>query len=843
MLCLSFFVVLALGQRPSPTPPQRPVPPTAPGAARAGAGSAGGEPSAEGGPAVLAEGDVPQVRGALGDLPPRAEQLRRALPGVALDTTGHTRPEMAGLAALADGFAVLFSDERDGVRGCLLQRLDSSLEPSGALERIDPQPSGMGQGEAAFAVSSSGEICGVWVDALDRAARLRGRCWEADGSTTASAWSLPLPLPSSKLRAGASGGPGILLGPRPALVWTGKGCALAWNAAGRILLREIDPRTPSPQRADILGNRTEQAVSGPRLAVDAAGGLACAFDAGGAVNIFLRLAPGEGSPSSAGPGSLVGLAADDSRPEGGWWVLARRQGALALRHLARGGGEDQLERRWIERPWVEADLAVGAAGPCALVQFADGELAAHWFDPLAPEAPVRKLSLRPPGSASLGSVHAAARGERFVFVWSERSTGELELLAASCAAGGERLVGPRKLLPGEGSAVQEQPVVALAADRGVLAWTDHRHGDPVVMLRGLDASGAPATRELLLPAPFGPETASSAESKRAVAKRPALALSAAGRGLAAWVGSAAAGPAILVQAFDVDSAGELELRSAVAEVDPEPASVPTHFRPAVIALADERGFALVWVRSAAKLAAGAGPSEDGRSEMRIARLGVNGLTLAPPRTIGSGPRLARPCLVQLDDRRIAVAWEEQPQVGARRLCARILSERLELESRVLYFETMWRGSDYAPAIAPVAGGFALAWTSGEEAERDVFARAYDCQGRPLSRPVALSTLAGGQQLPTLARCADGSLVAVWQDDLSRRTRLVGRRIRFPTGALGPWVRFAFGPEGSIPDFATPQIAPRPEGGLLLVAAHAVRDKGREIGLCLVGPDWDHVEGR
>jgi len=842
LLCLLLITSIALGQRPAPPAPQRPAAPQGPGAARTGAEGWRAEPKTEGGPAVLPEGDVPQVRGAPGDLPPRTEHLQRVLPELALDSTGRTRPEAVELVAVADGFALLFSDERDGARAFLLQRLDAGLQAIAPPERIDPEAGGKGQGEAALAVSSSAQLCSVWIDALDLGKKLRGRCWEPAGGA-GDIWNLSLPLQARQLGAGEARAPALQLGPQPALAWTANGCALAWSAAGRILLREIDPRGPTPQRADILGSRTQLATSGPLLAADAAGGLACAFDAGGELNLFVRLAPGEGSSRSAGPGTLVGLAADESRAEGGWWVLARRQGQLVLRHLSREGGEDRPERRWLQRPWTEADLAVGPAGPCVLVQFADGGLEAFWLDAAGDEASLASCVLRPPASGVVGQLLVAASGGRFAFVWSERTSGEVALRAAACSRGGEGLIGPLDLLPGDGSAIQEHPAAAFAAGRGVLAWTDYRFGDPVVLLRGLDGNGLPEATELVLPATFEQDPSAAAGSARAIAKRPALALNDSGRGLAAWLGSTSTGPAILLQAFDVDAAGALRVRSAPVATEAEPTVLPTFFRPALCALAGDRGFVAVWVRSAARPTGRDAPSEDGRSELRIARVSANGTLASPARTIAAGPRLARPCVVQLDDLRIAIAWEEQPEAGARRLAARVLSERLELDSRVLVFATMWRGSDHSPAIAPAPGGFALAWTSGEDGERDVFARHYDIEGRPLSRPVALSTISGGQQLPSLVRCADGSFAAAWQDDLSRSTRLIGRRVRFPNATLGPPVRFPLGPEVSNPDFATPQLLAGPAGSLIVVGTHSVRAKGREIGLCQVGPDWDHVEGR
>jgi hypothetical protein len=90
---------------------------------------------------------------------------------------------------------------------------------------------------------------------------------------------------------------------------------------------------------------------------------------------------------------------------------------------------------------------------------------------------------------------------------------------------------------------------------------------------------------------------------------------------------------------------------------------------------------------------------------------------------------------------------------------------------------------------------------------------------------------------------DGTLVAIWQDDLSGLPHLVGRRFTTRSASAGLPVHFGYGLRTRNADFSSPAAVALDGTRFLLVAEHVVPGKGREIGLTLIGAGWDEVEGR
>ncbi len=838
MLFLSFFAVAGLVgsplQRPAPTAPP-PAAPTLPERGTRG-------PPDDSGPPVLMREDVEQRDGVAGELPPAAGKLEFAVTSLDQDTTGRSRLDLCGFAPFGTGYCVLASDQRDGTRNFILQRLDADLEALGPPERLDALPSGMGQGDGSLALASESNPGAVWLDSGDRGRTLRGRTWDHGPEETSITWSMGLPVDPRPDTANEVN----TMAPRPALLWTPSLRAVVWNTRGRILLQEFDPLGAESGPQQLIGRRTQLATGGPHLAIDAQGAFACAYNSPGATVIYLRLNPELSLYVDSGPGRLHGFAADSSAVDGGWWLLLYRQGRLVLRHLERSGATDRTDLVVFEGPLRSAELAVGPRGACVLLQPMEGGLEAHWSGGGESGDSFSRVEIRD-SKVSVLAARVAVRGERFAFAWTEWRAGAVDLLVRASDHGGIDLGESRELLKGTGTADQERPAAAMAGEFGAVAWVDYRFGGPVIAARGLTARNKLGEREVFLPVARGPAE-QRAQAGKSTTHRPgnfpAIALQPSGSGMVSWIAAGAIGATVYVQAIEISADGTLRATEAAREVELEPIEAPPLFPPALIALRDGRSFSLSWVRATKDTSEGARASaEDGRTEVRLARLDLNGLAVFGPRTAGKGSRCAHPALTQLDDGRIALAWDSQPRARERRLAARIFSERLEPEQRELFFETMWRGSDYLPAIAPAESGFALAWTSGEDGDPDVFARVFHSDGRPRSRPLALTPCAGAQSSPSLCRAADGSFVAVWEDNLSDNHLLLARRFSTKGSLLGPTARLRFGPEPRHPNFRDPRTVALADGRLFIAGSHAVEGKGREIGLCILGEAWDQIEGR
>lgn len=796
---------------------------------------------------MLDAGAVAQEEGVPGAIPLAAQRRAGAIPSVSLDREGRSRAELCDLAAAPDGFVALCSDERDGVRWIRRVPLGLDLEPSGELERVDPEPSWLGQADGALAIGPSGESVAVWLDAEDENGALRGRGWTAEGRAQRRAWRVELPAdqrPDRLRRALPS------RGPQPDLVWADTGCSLAWTSSGRILMQRLAAQGP-PGAIDVLGTRRQVASSAPRLARHPSGAVACGYDASGAVQLRLEIADDERAQVEVCSGRLLALSADPAVAEAAWWAVVRRQGRTWLLHLSRSGAIDRAELALDATDAVGAAIAADEGGVGVLLQAADGALRVHWVDPQG-EKPSTAI-LAPAGTGPIRESAAAVSNGRRAFVWLDPDAAGARVVGVACAQAATDPPAPRDLFAAPGSATQEQPAAAFASGRGCVVWTDHRYGSGVVLARGWSSANGLGSEERPVPWSEG-----AAEGARVSAKRPAVAIDDRGRALIAWIGAGAGGPAIFVQAFEVADDGAIAAVSEPREVEDAPVSVPTHFPPAVAALSGSAGFAVAWSRAAVPADGSRPPGgDDGSSDLRVVRVDRDGEVLLPARTAATGPRLSRPSLVELDDRRIVVAWDAQPKVRERRLAARVFSPRLEPDLRELGFETMWRGSDHSPSLAAAKGGFAMAWTAGEDADRDVFARLYDGVGRPLSRPYALSTRLGAQHQPRVTRMADGGHFAVWLDDLGGLPRAVGRRFHVGTlpalasnprlpaepPPIGPLVRFEFAPESAGAPQEAPCAAAAADGGVIVVAGHALPGQGREVGLAIHRDGFDQVEGR
>jgi hypothetical protein len=230
------------------------------------------------------------------------------------------------------------------------------------------------------------------------------------------------------------------------------------------------------------------------------------------------------------------------------------------------------------------------------------------------------------------------------------------------------------------------------------------------------------------------------------------------------------------------------------------------------------------------------------------RLAADGAPLDEVRVLSSEVPLETVVLARLeseDERaaaRFIAVWDVEPTPKARRIRARFLDAALVPEERELGFDTMPAGSDWQPAVcATSAGGFALAWTAGEDRSRDTFARVFDRQGKPISRPLGMSGRHHEQDFTSITKLSDGSLLCAWEDDISNWDYPLGRRIPKNGGDPGPTVELCQRVEA----FCQMHVAPRVvavETGAIVVWGDSRRSKGFDVYWRVIGPRFDSIRG-
>jgi hypothetical protein len=796
------------------------------------------ERGARGGPdprdlRVLAPGDVPQEQGEPGTEVPDARSPRRAWPVVHQDTSGSALQRLVDLeGASEEGFVVLWSDGRAGAPVHFYRHLPRLFEPGielGGEQRVAAAFSGNSESQGAVALLGARALF-AWRTSHSGPGCFELRGLDAGGEPSPVARLSAPPAPRGEGRAApvlgrAATGPA----PDPAVLPTGG--AVTWTFDGRVLVQLFDDELAPRGEALVLHEGVPACTRAPSMRVRADGPFACAWNVGPLLYLAGGAA-GEGTwRTQPCTGALLDWTVD---PAGsGFWLCLRRSGQVWLQRIAAQGDLVGDPRPLPVDAAATIDLASGTEGIGLVFELgpasaedspADGSASTPsasaagpqllWLDPEgAPLGPAVAL----PGSAS-GDTRALiaeadgawlaafdrdeARGGGITLAWLHHGTAELAqgmLLGRS-----------------EASANQDLGAVATAGARVLVAWVDSRSGPPRVFARG-QVDGR-FEREVALPVRSDEAAALEVQAGYQVA----VGLHPDGRALVAWFGAGPRGPQIQAQALD----------AALAPLSPEVALDPEHAAgvfspPALATLRGDNGYALAWVRDV-----------EGTTEpsLWVQRLSLLGRPLGPARRMADG-LIKDPALCRLDDGRVLLAWSALvPAVGSR-LRAHFLSEVLEPEGRELVFDTMFRGWDRRPAVAPgPEGGFALAWCAGADEERDVFFRCFDSAGRPAGRPVAVTTRAGTQDNPTLARLADGYALA-WVDGLGTGDRV--RMVRISPRS-GPKRTVRLGGGDLTASFqASPVLVPHPEG-LALVWTHNGRGLGRDVGLCVLGQDFDQI---
>jgi hypothetical protein len=814
---------------------------------RAGRGEA--PPAENAGPRVLGPDDVPQDPGLPGSCPPRAAAIVRRIPALHSDTTGRCGHELRELTAVADGFLALWSDARDGFAGAYFVRFDREGQPIGTDRSLEANPLGGGVLQASVSGAPDGSAMFTW-----RPSRLSGglfamRWMEPDGSFASREHPVRSPedpRPREVLTLLGNLSP---VGPDAVSAVFGKdGGAVAWTRFGRAYLREFDATGRVRDKVDLLNPRALPVTQSPLLAAGRRGELLCVWQNEDTLALYGRSASGGGWSSAVGQGQLLRCVAE---PRGeGWWIFLKRKGRAVLRHASSHGVFDGEDRFAFDGAWTGADLAVGAAGVIVLVaRPAPSPGPALELIRLSPEdakpldAPRTILAQ---AEAPLLAPRVAMVGESCLAAWSERRGNDVDVyasagtLAGSPPPEGSAFSAPRRLNSDAASSDQTDADVAGAGEFARVVWTDRRTGTLRVGLRALDGSGAEVGEERFVPAAFpggatAPSPSSEGESESGdqlggePGTHPAVAVHPEGKSLVLWLGPDGRGSVrVRGQVFGAD----LQPAHGALDLDPDSARAAATFPPAAACSLGERGFVAAWIRiSAAR-----------ESSLMARRIALDGSPAGEAREIAKGGKLRNPALARLDDGRFVLAWDVEPSPGARRLRAVVLEGDLA-PGREMGFETMYPGSDWDPCVAPSSsGGFLLAWTAGEDSKRDVFARFFDARGRPASRPMALGARAGAQESPSLARLADRTFLAAWQDDLSGSERVCARRVTEGAGPPGPVVWVTLGVDETLPLDLAPR-ATQLAGCALLTWTRAAQSRGLDVGACLLGNAFDAVEGR
>jgi hypothetical protein len=446
---------------------------------------------------------------------------------------------------------------------------------------------------------------------------------------------------------------------------------------------------------------------------------------------------------------------------------------LVLRHVGPDGGVDGGDQPVALDPIAGADLASWSAGLVLLQERAG-----------APEAEglERRIELHflrsdgTPTSLEPIALAASARAEgaflagegvaptRLLVAYNDEAEADADVYYALLepAEDGPRLGAPRRWNDDAASSYQDHGAVAANASRALITWVDERASAGRIAFRVLGADGAWLGAERF--------AAAAALGEASRMQRPEAALDADGRALIAWCESATGSPPFALRAQVFDAAGEPA--SPAFDVDAGFA-VASNSAPACAALEDGQGFLIAWSRA-----------DEGPRARRISPSGglLGDVEALSSRTIPTAANLA---LERLEPRRLVCAWDEAFGQATRVLAGRLLGPDAAPLGEELQFDWSGSGGDIDPELVATGdGGFAMAWTGRDGPPRDVFARFFGPEGEPAGPPLAISTIQNEQDFADVARLADGSLVVVWEDDLTGVDRIVGRRVGLDRRTLG-----------------------------------------------------------
>ncbi|MCE9595675.1 MAG: hypothetical protein K8S98_15915 [Planctomycetes bacterium] len=764
---------------------------------------------------VLTPDAVPAEDGTPGMLVPIVQAVIRPDGPIHEDETGNAAREILDLAGMpGGGFAAVWQDHRAGNMGLYFARVGvdgHELEPerpcytkARTSRELDP----------SIAVNASGAGVVSWREKSMPNGFYFTRLFDASGKTSPEHLPMGFEIPEAGGRARASD----LVQPSVAALPDGTGLCV-WLAAGKAMTQTIRAEGPLVQQPADLSRKEAPATSRPIIGAAVDGTCLIAWGTKGGIESLVRPLRGAEERNALGPGRPLEIHSD---LHAGWWILVEDEGARFLRHIDANG---KTEREVASPAGVSGeivDVAVAEFG-LLLVLGPKGERESGNRLVIVPNdanTPAPEPFVVTSANGKVGRfVRVAASGKTGLIAYRERRGTDLYIVARTVAADGT-LGEVQDLTHDHGTSNQTGPDISSnGVDRAVCGWLDRRSGDVEVWARVVDGAGKYVTGEFSLPVRVSDEVKPARTNDSGVVT---VAMARDGRFVVAWEEAIDVGARVVAQPFD---AAAKPLAPAVV-LD----TMLSDFG-GLAAVAGPDGYACFWTRPTSGLV--------GR------RLDFDGKPLGEPVILTSDGTAARPSACLLDTvprdkgaRTFAVAWDVTVAGVGRRLRARVVSNTLELQPKELSFETMYLGTDWDPAIAPAAdGGFALAWTTGEVGPRDVFARVFASDGKPASRPFAISVRLNEQDYPEITRAADGSLLIAWEDDIAMWDYCHVRRLLPDYKTLGPTMQICERPEAFLRTFNAPRIAAF-GSGFVSAWSDVRRGRGFDVFWKVVGPRFD-----
>ena len=761
---------------------------------------------------------------------PAATDVRLADAVVHQDTRGGTNQALRALCGSdGGGFAAVWQDQRDGMLGLYLRRIDAAGEPLEPEQPIDEPHVGRGlDPTVALAPDGSGAV--AWTAPrpwLPPVAYLR--CFDAKGRFLAPNRALSSIAPSEE--------PGA----KPRRGGATKVCAVrrregnysvAWTEDGRVKLLETDATgTPSGPPAVLnvpsAGSRAPRAAPGVRLCVERSGGLLCAWKSGDR-SLCKLLARGRAESlradaRSCGDGVLEKVEPD---PHGGFWALVALDAGFELRHLSPSGEPDRPPVRPFGDAVTGADLAAWRGGLALLGARSTGALEVSWFGfdgRRLEEVPtaVTSSSARSPKDARI-----ASNGAKILVAWTDSRNGDPDVYGRILdpQAAAEVRAGPERRLNSDTvSADQTDPAVAAAGSRAVVAWQDKRDLQPRIYARRVTWPGGFAGDEFQVPASL---EGSNVDVPPAARTHAAVSMRAEGDFAVFWIELAEGRASLRAQVFRPDArpaTGAILLR--------EVGRAPT--RVAAAALPGDRGHLVAW-------------DDLAEPSIWVMRLAPDGRA-DEPRKIAAGSKgaLQGASISLLEGERAIVGWSANPGDPGWVVRARILDLDGAPQGVEMGFDRTLRGQDWDPTFAAApGGGFLMAWCSGAPSDpgKDVVARLFDARGQPAGPLLPISPLPNEQDHGHVIRLADGTWAVAWEDDISGHDQTYLRRILKNGRELGPTVRINELETSSVPDRQAP-VAAALSDGIVALWSDRRRSKGWDVYCKLLGPRFDDVHSR